>query len=182
MVIVFPGADPTLTPLSPVIVILPSNVLRNDTPADGGGGRGLPCRKNADVKTIFVASIVIPSKRQLFADWDIVTFCAPMFFTISVFGAPKKTLRVQFVILAVMGCVGALNRIASLFPPVSAVNELYFNTDPSKLTTGVRVAPLCEMMRGARVVPAAVFKREQLRTVRLPVISMSDPSTAAETS
>ena len=128
---------------------------------------------------MLVASIVIPSSKQLFADCVKVTFCAPMFFTMSVLPPPSWMLRVQFVILAVMGWVGALNRIANLSPPVSSVKSSYFNTDPSRLTTGVRVAPLCEMMRGARLAPAAVFNSVELRTVRFPVISMRDPSTPA---
>jgi hypothetical protein len=105
-----------------------------------------------------------------------------MFSTIFVAPPPKKTLIVQLDILAVIGMVAALNLIANLFPPVSVVRSLYLNTDPSKLTTGVRLGPLCTRMRGASVAPAAVFSREQLRTVRFPVISIKDPSSPAVTS
>jgi hypothetical protein len=104
-----------------------------------------------------------------------------MFFTMSVAPPPKKILRVQFVILAVMGWVGASNRIASLSPATSVCRSAYLNTDPSKLTTGVRVAPLFETMRGRRVVPAAIFVSDELRTFRFPVISIITPSSASDT-
>ena len=97
-------------------------------------------------------SMSLPSKRQLFADCLRVTVAAPMFFTMSVAPPPKKILAVHPVIVAVMGCVVALNRIASLFPPESTVlTSVYLRVELVMTSSGVSVVPLLSMMSGERV-------------------------------